>query len=68
MKLHPMTENDWDVLERWYTDSEILYYSERDNVTFRTPDEVRNKYRLVSQNAYCFMNEAAGKTVGECWL
>lgn len=68
VKLRPQTENDWDALERWNNDPEVLYYSDGDDVTFRSPEEVRYIYRSVSQNAFCFMIEADGREVGECWL
>jgi len=68
VKLRPMTENDWTVLEKWNNDPEVLYYSDGDNVTSTSPEKVRHIYRSISQNAYCFMIEADGKLVGECWL
>ncbi len=68
IKLRPMTEDDWDVLSKWNSDPEVLYYSEGDDVTAYTLEDVQGIYRSVSQNAFCFIIEVDGKTVGECWL
>ena len=66
--LRPLTENDWDTLARWNSDPEVLYYAEGDHVTARTLEDVQQIYRSVSHNAFCFIIEADGTPVGECWL
>jgi aminoglycoside 6'-N-acetyltransferase len=66
--LRPMTENDWDILLKWNSDPEILYYSEGDDVTHYSLEQVQRIYRSVSQNASCFIIEYDGKPIGECWL
>jgi RimJ/RimL family protein N-acetyltransferase len=63
-----MTEADWDVLLRWNTDPEVLYYCEDDDVTSRTLEEIQGIYRQVSQTAFVFVSELDGVPVGECWL
>lgn len=68
IKLRPMTENDWDILVKWNSDSEVLYYSEGDDVTAYTLEDVQGIYRSVSQNAFCFIIEIDSETIGECWL
>lgn len=68
IKLRPMTENDWDILARWNSDPEVLYYSDGSNVTSYTLEEVQGIYRSTSQNAFCFMIEVDDKPIGECWL
>lgn len=68
VKLRPMTEDDWPMLERWNTDPDILYFSEGDDIKAWSPDDVRMIYRGVCVNAYCFIIEAGGQPVGECWL
>ncbi len=68
MILRPMTEADWDLLMKWNSDPEVLYFSEGDNVTGRTLEEVHNIYRSVSQAAFCFIAEYDGRSIGECWL
>ena len=68
IKLRPMTENDWGILVKWNSDSEVLYYSEGDDVTAYTLEDVQGIYRSVSQNAFCFIIEIDSKPIGECWL
>jgi len=66
--LRPLTERDWDVLLRWNSDPEVLYFSEGTDVSSWTLEEVQGIYRTVSQASYCFIIEFDGKPVGECWL
>jgi aminoglycoside 6'-N-acetyltransferase len=66
--LRPMTENDWDILARWNSDPEILYFSEGADVESYDLEEVQGIYRWVSQNAFCFIIEFNGQPIGECWL
>ena len=66
--LRPMMEDDWPLVEKWETDPEVLFWSDGDNVTTRTPEEVRVIFRTVSQQAYCFIIESEGRPIGDCWL
>jgi RimJ/RimL family protein N-acetyltransferase len=66
--LRPMTGEDWDLLYRWNNDPEVLYYAEADEVTSYTMAEVQELYCHVCQHAFCFIMEADGSPVGECWL
>jgi len=66
--LRPMTEGDWDVLLRWNSDPEVLYFAEGDDVACRSLEEVQEIYREVSQTAFCFIAEFDGEPIGECWL
>ena len=66
--LRPMTENDWDILLRWNSDPEVLYFSEGDDVTSYSLDEIQGIYRGVSQDAFCFIIELSGDPIGEGWL
>ena len=68
IKLRPMTENDWDILLKWNSDPEVLYYSDGNDVTSYNLEEIQDIYRSVSQNAFCFIIEADNKPIGECWL
>lgn len=63
-----MTEDDWDVLLRWYSDPEVLYYAEGDDVSSRPLEEVQAIYRGTSQKAFVFIAELDGEPIGECWL
>lgn len=66
--LRPMTEGDWDVLVRWNSDPEVLWFSEGDDVQSYSLDEVQGIYREVSQAAFCFIIEVGGLPIGDCWL
>jgi aminoglycoside 6'-N-acetyltransferase len=66
--LRPMTENDWDILARWNSDPEVLYFSEGADVESYDLEEVQGIYRWVSQNAFCFIIEFNGQPIGKCWL
>jgi aminoglycoside 6'-N-acetyltransferase len=66
--LRPMTENDWDILARWNSDPEVLYFSEGTDVKSYDLEDVQWMYRGVSQNAFCFIIEFNGQPIGNCWL
>ena len=66
--LHPMTEDDWDVLLKWNSDPDVLYFTEGDDVSVYTLEQVQEIYRGVSQDAFCFIIEVDGNPIGECWL
>ena len=66
--LRPMTEGDWEILLRWNSDPEVLYYAEGDRVASRTLEDIQDIYRGVSEDAFCFIIERAGGPIGECWL
>ena len=63
-----MTEADWGILCKWNNDPEVLYYAEGDDVTSRPMEEVQELYCAVCEHAFCFVIEADGRSVGECWL
>ena len=66
--LRPMTENDWDILARWNSDPEVLYFSEGADVKAYDLEDVQGIYRWVSQNAFCFIVEFNDQPIGKCWL
>ena len=66
--LRPMTEGDWDILLKWNSDPEVLYFSEGDDVTSYSLEDIQGMYRGVSQSAFCFVIELDGRPIGECWL
>lgn len=68
LHLRPMTEEDWDTLLRWNNDPEVLYYSEGGDITAWSLPDMQAMYRSVSQHAFVFMAELAGRPIGECWL
>jgi RimJ/RimL family protein N-acetyltransferase len=68
IRLRPMTDKDWDLLLKWNNDPEVLYYAEGDDITGYTLAEVKNLYCSVCAKATCFIIEADGMPIGECWL
>lgn len=68
IRLRPMGEDDWDILLKWNSDPEVLYFSEGEDVSSRSLEEIQGIYRGVSRDAFCFTIELEGKPVGECWL
>ena len=66
--LRPMTENDWDIMLKWNSDPEVLYFSEGGYVSSWSLEDLQDNYRGVSQNAFCFIIEFNGQPIGECWL
>ena len=66
--LRPLTEDDWDMLLKWNSDAEVLYYAATGDATSSSLDAVRDLYRSVSQDAICFITEVDGRPIGDCWL
>jgi RimJ/RimL family protein N-acetyltransferase len=66
--LRPMTEDDWDILLKWNSDPDVLYFSEGDDVASYSLPEIQGIYRGVSQSAFCFIIELNGEPIGEGWL
>lgn len=65
--LRPMTEDDWEILHKWNSDSEVLSYADL-NINRYSLEMVKRIYRGVSQNAFCFIIEFKGEPIGETWL
>lgn len=69
LTLRPMTEGDWDILLKWNSDPEVLYYSDDRDIEAYTMEELQDIYRGVSKTpAYCFIAEYEDAPIGECWL
>lgn len=66
--LRPMTDEHLPLLYKWMADPDVTYFTES-AVGLRYKEEtVRRKYGGMSQEALCFIVEANGVLVGECWL
>ena len=52
--LRPMTESDWDILLKWNSDPDVLYFSEGSYVTSYNLQDIQQIYRGISKNAFCF--------------
>ncbi|MBN1484682.1 MAG: GNAT family N-acetyltransferase [Chloroflexia bacterium] len=68
LTLRPLREADWPLLLRWNSDPEVLYYTEGDEVSAYSLEEIQAIYRQVSQSAFCFIIELGGRPIGEGWL
>ncbi len=69
--LHPLSDEHLPYLYKWCADPEVLYWTEggtdNPNLTYGK-DTVHDIYGGVSQNAFCFLIEVDGVSIGECWL
>lgn len=69
--LRPLCDGHLPLLYKWCADSEVLYWTEgstNDTTLSYGADTVHAIYGGVSQNAFCFLVEADGVPIGECWL
>ena len=64
--LRPMTEDNWDILLKWNSDSEVLYFSEGDDCVAYNLEQVQQIYRGIPQKAFCFIIESENTAIGEC--
>ena len=68
LRLRPMTEEDWPILLERNNDPDVLHYAEHDDIKSYTLEQVQELYCAVCENAICFIIEANGEPIGECWL
>ncbi|MDR1692975.1 MAG: GNAT family N-acetyltransferase [Oscillospiraceae bacterium] len=69
--LRPLCDEHLPLLYKWCADPEVLFWTEggtNDTNLSYGPDTVHAIYGGVSQNAFCFLVEANGIPIGECWL
>lgn len=66
--LRPMTERDWDIVQRWESDPEVLYYFDSGWVDSRDLEDTQMIYRGISQAAFIFIAELDSCPIGVCWL
>jgi aminoglycoside 6'-N-acetyltransferase len=69
--LRPLCDDHLSLLYKWCADPEVLFWTEggtNDATLSYGPDTVQQIYGGVSQNAFCFLVEANGVPIGECWL
>ena len=66
----PLSDEHLLLLYKWNSDPEVLYWTEGGEDIVRSYDRetVHKISGGVSQNALCFLIEADGVPVGECWL
>jgi aminoglycoside 6'-N-acetyltransferase len=69
--LRPLSDDHLPYLYKWCADPEVLYWTEggpADKELSYGPETVHRIYGTVSQDAICFLIEADGIPIGECWL
>ena len=66
--LRPMTEGDWDILLTWNNDPVVMALADHSPFEETTLADLQTIYRWISTHAHCFIMEAAGAPIGECWL
>jgi RimJ/RimL family protein N-acetyltransferase len=69
--LRPLCDDYLPLLYKWNADPELLYWTEggtADTNLSYGPDTVHDIYGRTSQSAFCFLVEADGVPIGECWL
>lgn len=69
--LRPLCDEHLPFLYKWCADSEVLYWTEggTDDLNLSYDEKtVHDIYGGASQNALCFLIEADGVPIGECWL
>lgn len=69
--LRPLSDEHLPYLYKWCSDPEVLYWTEggTDNTDLSYgADTVHQIYGGVSQDNFCFLIEANGVPIGECWL
>ena len=69
--LRPLCDEHLPLLYKWCADPEVLWWTEggtADAGLSYEADTVHDIYGGVSQNAFCFLIEADGVPIGECWL
>lgn len=64
-----MTEADWDVLYKWNNDPDVIYWSEEEDTTGWSLEDMKRKYRsVVAKGGINFIVEVGSRPIGECWL
>lgn len=68
LELRPFTENDWRDAEAWLTDPRVLWFSEADDITVRSLEEMKALYRAISASADIFLVVRDGTPIGDGWV
>lgn len=69
LRLRPMTGDDWDVLYKWNNDPEVIYWSEEEDTTGWSLEDMKRKYlSIIEKGGINFIVETGSRPIGECWL
>lgn len=66
--LKPLCDDYLPLLYKWNSDTEVTYFTESSIGLAYDEKTVQRKYGGVSKEAFCFLIEANGVSIGECWL
>jgi len=66
--LRPLRDEHLPLLYKWNADPDVLYWVDGKNAEGSSPEDVHNIWNMVSPQALCFLIEADGTPIGECWL
>ena len=66
--LCPLSDEHLPYLYKWNSDSEVLYWTEGEDIESYPPEIVHQIYGGISQNNLCFALKVNDEIIGECWL
>ena len=66
--LCPLSDEHLPYLYKWNSDSEVLYWTEGEDIESYPPEVVHQIYGGISQNNLCFALKVNNEIIGECWL
>ena len=66
--LRPLCDEHLPYLYKWNSDPDVLYWTEGEYIDSYPPEVVHQIYGEISQSNPCFIIEANGSIIGECWL
>jgi len=66
--LKPLSDDHLPLLYKWNSDTEVTYFTESSIGLIYDEQTVQRKYGGVSKEAFCFLIEANGIPIGECWI
>ena len=66
--LRPLCDEHLPLLYKWNSDPEVLYWSDGGDEQSLNSETVHNIYGKSSRGGFCFVIEANGESIGECWL
>lgn len=66
--LCPLSDEHLPYLYKWNSDSEVLYWTEGEDIESYPPEVVHQIYGGISQNNLCFALKVNDEIIGECWL
>jgi len=65
IRLRPLCDEHLPLLYKWDADPEMTYWLDEKPCS---KEDVEGIYSYVSNISYCFLIEANGKPIGDCWL